>query len=188
MTQKQNIMLDLETLSTKSNALILSIGAVTFDSDGIGQEFYEVINLDDMISRKCFDVSEDTLGWWDDQILINPRAANVLQDAKSKSAKPANEVLEHFASWVIQNTSSQTVKLWGNGSDFDNVVLVNAFNNVMSTRHPWEWYNHRCYRTIKSTFNMVKPERKGVHHHALDDAKFQAHHLIHICNGYGIPL
>ena len=66
---KTDIMIDLETLATSSDAAILTIGAVKFDPLDYNVEFddsdkfYVKVDLD-----SCNDinltVSEDTINWW----------------------------------------------------------------------------------------------------------------------------
>lgn len=61
-----DIMVDLETLGTTADAVILSIGAVKFDlvSGQIDDEgFYASISVESSLNRKRR-ISEDTLLWW----------------------------------------------------------------------------------------------------------------------------
>ena len=68
-TMKQNLMIDLETLGTKPNSAILSIGAVYFDKDGLGEEFYANVDLQDSIDSG-FDIDASTVYWWLSQYQI----------------------------------------------------------------------------------------------------------------------
>ncbi len=45
---------------------------------------------------------------------------------------------------------------------------------------PWNFWNNRCYRTLKNLHPKIELVRTGVHHHALADAKTQALHLLEI--------
>jgi exodeoxyribonuclease VIII len=97
--------------------------------------------------------------------------------------KPLAEVLNAFTKFIgIENVGQ--VKLWGNGANFDNVILVNAYRRT-GIKAPWQFYNDRCYRTIKSMFKRIEMERSGTHHNALDDAKSQADHLVRILTTIG---
>ncbi len=69
--------------------------------------------------------------------------------------------------------------MWGCGSDFDNVVLANAYT-MCGLKAPWNFWNNRCYRTIKARYPEVEFERVGVYHRAVDDARSQALHLMKI--------
>ena len=75
--------------------------------------------------------------------------------------------------------------MWGNGAEFDNVILSQAYKNV-EKEVPWQYYNNRCYRTVKNLFPHIEMERVGAHHNALDDAKSQAEHLLGIIRTVGL--
>lgn len=172
---KINVMLDLETWSTSPNAVITSIGAVKFviNSDNtrgkIDDEFYCRIN-----PQSCIDVgmemSADTILWW----------MNQSAEARSEFQKPNRSiqlVLNDFSSWM--SDEPKNINVWGNGSDFDNVILANAYK-ACKLPLPWKFFNNRCFRTLKNLYPDVEPTVVGVKHNALDDAKSQAHHLIDI--------
>lgn len=171
MTQDmaKRIMIDLETLSTKSNACILSIGACVFDNDYIGETFYQVVWTLGQNARYGRHVSEQTIEWWKQQ---SEEARAVFRDT---SAVDLQQALLSFRQWVLE--AGDKVEMWGNGADFDCVILGNAYEAV-GIEKPWSYAKNRCYRTLK---NVVKlrpghglPERQGTHHNALDDAIYQA--------------
>ena len=85
------------------------------------------------------------------------------------------DALIEFSNWIPDGAI-----VWGNGSDFDNVILKNAYRRVdMPT--PWPKFNDRCFRTMKTIFKDVqKPKREGIAHSALDDAIFQATWILKI--------
>lgn len=173
---KTNVMVDLETWSTSPNAVITSLGAVKFnlnpDNSGgtIIDEFYYRID-----PQSCIDVglemSVDTILWW----MKQPN------DARAEFQKPTwnvKDVLALFSSWLADD--SINIDLWGNGSDFDNVLLANAYR-ICGRELPWRYFNNRCYRTLKNLYPTVPSMvNLGVKHNALDDAKSQANHLINI--------
>jgi exodeoxyribonuclease VIII len=45
---------------------------------------------------------------------------------------------------------------------------------------PWQFWNSRCYRTVKSLYPDNKLKRSGTYHNAVDDAESQARHLIEL--------
>ena len=61
------VMLDLETMSVRSNAAIASIGAVKFDTEtGIVDKFYRTVDL--RTSKAVgLHVDPETVGWWNNQ-------------------------------------------------------------------------------------------------------------------------
>lgn len=160
-------MVDLETLSTKPNAAILSIGAVPFMPFIQECKFYEkvapaspLLNPPDCL----FDISQNTLAWW------NKQPQHVRLEAYS-GTKSISEVLTEFTSWLY--SFNKEIILWGNGADFDNVILTNAYN-VFDVKPPWKFYNNRCFRTLKNISGVNAPVFEGDKHNALADAIHQA--------------
>lgn len=173
-----DVMLDLETLGTAPGSVILSIGAVMFDRNGLGTEFYTVIN-----QMSCMDAGlktdPDTLAWWTQQ---SPEARQVLEDSRTSDMELADALrcLNAFLDRI-----GKDVRVWGNGSDFDNVLTVAAFK-AAGIKPGWRFSNSKCFRTLKGLRpNHVLPVREGTHHNALDDAKYRAKVAIPILTQVG---
>lgn len=171
----KNVMVDLETLGTRAGCTILSIGAVAFDEiKGLGKEFYAVVSKQSCADAGLY-VDLDTLGWWN---LQSEEAQSVLTQAQDVTiAQPLEVVLKGLNKYLI--AEGRDVKVWGNGADFDNPILINAYNAV-EVKQGWGNWSGRCYRTLKSLYPNVPLDRSGTHHNALDDAKTQATHAIAI--------
>lgn len=168
---KQHIMLDIETAATDSNAAILSIGACRFSEAGIDDTFHIGIKTKDS-QREGFSVDIETLLWWMDQTKEAQDSWRRLENRTTVAG-----ALHEFSRWV--NLRNLPACMWGNGSDFDCVVLGNAYSR-MSIGRPWSYSRNRCYRTIKNMATDIKMQRVGTHHSAVDDAVSQAEHLITI--------
>jgi exodeoxyribonuclease VIII len=163
-----NIMIDLETMSTRSNAAICSIGAVKFENKKIIDTFYCTVDL-----KSCKDfglhISKDTVQWWSEQ---NKEALKEL----TKNNVPLEVALTKFSEWY----GRKSLPTWGNGAGFDNVVLENAYLAIGKVR-PWKFWDDRCYRTMKNMLHWIDADsREGTYHNALDDAMYQTKHLIKI--------
>lgn len=168
-----NCMIDLETLSTKYNAGILSIGAVKFDHSGIKDEFYVNIRLKSIMEHGLR-IDQDTLNWWNDQ---NPDAIKSL----FSGGKSLRQALSEFKEWYGP-TSMHT---WSNGANFDQVIMCNAFD-VFSEKEPWDYYHGMCFRTLRSLIDPKKTlaPKIEIAHNALHDAKAQAEHLIQMWHAW----
>lgn len=169
-----NVMIDLETMDTAPTAAIVSIGAVSFNEIGILDEFYYIIDLADCV-KYGLTMSPSTVQWW----ISQPNKSDTFDGDKSDLLISA---LSKLSVWMPKGA-----RVWGNGSDFDNVILRNAYAAIGGA-YPWRYYDNMCYRTIKNLAPDVKMARQGVHHNALDDARSQALHLIAICDHLGIQL
>jgi hypothetical protein len=163
----KRVMLDLETYSAASNACILSIGACFFDEEKIGAMFYQPLQCHNQVTSFGRHISANTMKWWSEQ---SEEARQVFNDP---NAVELQHGLQAFRDWV----GDSNPEMWGNGADFDCVILGNAFEAV-GIQKPWSYSNNRCFRTLK---NIVKlrpgfglPARVGTHHNALDDAIYQA--------------
>ena len=160
-----NVMVDIETLGTGSNALIVSIGAVRFN-DTIIEKFYS----------PCFYQQNDrkieigTIKWWMSQ---EDEARKVF----SEKAVPLKEALIDLRDFIDRED-----KVWANGVTFDITILENALlSNKLKL--PWKYTNILCLRSIRSIYpeyDEIMKELRGnsASHNALDDAKMQAQALI----------
>lgn len=169
-------MLDLETTGIVPGCAILSIGAVAFDNEKLGPVFYSAINL-----QSCHDIGLNdnprTLNWWENQ---TAEAREILDIARLDRTRKLGSVLQIFLNWIYRIGDPKTIMVWGNGATFDNAILAHAYEKSLMPL-PWNNFNDRCYRTIKTLRPEIKINREGLlHHNALDDAKAQAMHLIQI--------
>lgn len=173
---KNNVMVDLETLGTSPASVIVSIGAVKFNLHGISETFYERIDLKSSVAAGM-GMDPSTVLWWMKQ-------SDEARAELGKPGEPLKDVLCRFAAFCHY----EDVVIWGNGAAFDNSLLAQAYK-MAGLPQPWAFWNDRCYRTVKSMFpNVPLVKRSGVHHHALDDAKTQALHLVEICAKGGLSL
>lgn len=164
----ENVMTDLETMSTDSYGAIAAIGAVDFcPIKGIKREFYEIVDLQSCIDKRLI-VDGSTIRWWMKQ---SDEARSSLTDTKPISLQ---EALDRFSKFLVKDKNYQ---IWGNGSDFDNVILSNAYKRL-KMEVPWPFWMNRCFRTIKSSYPKIEIDNIGTHHDALDDATWQAEYLI----------
>ncbi len=177
----RDVMIDLETMSSASNAAIVSIGAVFFDEKAQHQCFYRVIDLksDHEAGGR---IDADTIMWWMRQTDQARSAINPDRAFRS------HLVLQDFATWLANaGNNNPDLRVWGNGATFDNVVLRNCYMRHGS-KAPWSYRGDRCFRTIKDMFPVEKPEFGGTAHNALDDAINQAKWLQKICATHNIKL
>ena len=166
---KTHVMVDLETLGQSAGSVIVSIGAVKIvNGEIVDDHFYELIDAGSCVEAGLT-MDAETVIWWMKQ--CDAARAEIYNPAR----RELHEVLHRLSCWI----DNDDARLWGNGASFDNVLLAAAYD-AMSMRRPWKFWNDRCFRTVKAMFPEVRTERAGVHHNALDDALFQAEHLLAI--------
>lgn len=182
----KNIMLDLETLATSQNAVVVSIGAFAFNLDvdmvkaavagvpefrQLGEVYYAELELESQVQAGRV-ISPSTVQWWLQQTADAQRAVT------NKDRADVSSALANFSRFV--GRQGECV-VWGNGSDFDNVILGSLYESF-KLRKPWSYSKNRCFRTMKAACVGQKPERMGIHHNGLDDAVFQAMWLCRMVN------
>ena len=177
---KKHIMIDLETMGLEPNAAIISIGAVHFTKDTLLEEFYSAVSL-----KSCMDhgltTTSSTVDWWMKQ------SAEARMAWQTEDAPTLPTALSEFNHWLRSIGSDKEICPWGNGADFDLVLMISA-HRALQADPPWKYYNHHCFRTMKNMFRVAETPRLGIHHNALDDAKHQAVHLQRILTNYGQEL
>jgi len=182
---KQNVMVDLETLAQVPGGVILSIGAVFFDAEGVedGKGLYKVIEKGSAVKAGLF-IDPDTEKWWAQQS-ESARDVLTLAAAGGEGTATLEGALQEFNTFVSRG-GTKVVKVWGNGSDFDNAFLSAAYR-AAGLKPGWDFWNNRCYRTLKNLNPHIKLRRKGVAHNAYDDALTQAEHAVEILRALHHP-
>lgn len=165
----KHVMIDLETLGTVADAVILSIGAVKFDLDSAAIDdagFYASVSIDSNLQAKRR-IQEDTLLWWFKQDI---EAQTVFHESK----QTLGVALADFADWLGDGQKH----VWSNGADFDLPMLAHAFTSH-GMEVPWAFWNSNCFRTYKKLpgAKLIRAPLTGVKHNALADAFNQAQTL-----------
>lgn len=160
--------IDLETLSTRGDAAVLSIGVTAFDrmTGALGPRLHVNINIDDAI--KHGHVSGSTLAWWMQQ---EAAAKEVAFNGDSGLAS-ALSALSSFIGTL------PGVRVWGNGATFDIGILEYAYKKI-GVPPPWLFYNIRDMRTIVDLAEDMGFDKRsivfeGTAHNAGDDSAHQA--------------
>ncbi|EHL2661684.1 3'-5' exoribonuclease [Escherichia coli] len=165
-----HLMIDLETMGKNPDATIISIGAIFFDpqTGDMGPEFSKTIDLETAGGV----IDRDTIKWW----LKQSREA---QSAILTDEIPLDDALLQLREFINENSGESFVQIWGNGANFDNVILRRSYER-QGIPCPWRYYNDRDVRTIVELGNSIGFDVRmaipfeGVPHNALDDARHQA--------------
>lgn len=159
-------MIDIETMGTRSTSMIVQIGACYFDRETgeIGETFKRnIANEGD-----SFTVDWSTINWWLKQSL----EARESITGNGKELKFVLQELEEFL---------QDAKYTWSHATFDIPLLSNAFYQY-GMKFPVPYWNARDIRTLMDLTDHVPGARKGTHHNALDDCKFQVEYCVEALN------
>lgn len=178
---EQHIMIDLETLSTRTTASIVSIGAVKFDPHGddrlIPPDSGFYVRLRPETNHPQFHVDADTIAWWLRQ------SEKTRLEFSNKDSVGIEYALQMFYKWVRgdQPFDVSEVIIWSH-EGFDYPILQHAYD-VFSMTAPFMYRSGRDIRTIiHAAFGRnldVEEEVEGFPknpnpHHPVYDAWHQA--------------
>lgn len=172
-----DIMLDLETLSTRPDATILTFGACKFnpyDQEDITDAIYFRINVDEQIDLGRH-VDDDTIEWWGNQ------SADVYAEAFSPDDRIALVKFTEELNRFIVGAKN----IWAQGPVFDVVILENLYRQL-GIPAPWQYWQIRDSRTLLSTLGDPREKNKAGLHNALEDAVSQAQAVQFVHKQYGI--
>ncbi|ENW8963584.1 3'-5' exoribonuclease, partial [Escherichia coli] len=168
-----HLMIDLETMGKNPDAPIASIGAVFFDpqTGEQGPEFSKIIDMG--TCGGTVDIS--TIEWWL-QRSGEARAA-ILADRI-----PLDDALLQLREFIDENSGEFFVQVWGNGANFDNVILRRSYER-QEIPCPWRYTNDRDVRTMVALGLVMDFDARNVttfegeRHNALHDARYQAKYV-----------
>ena len=168
-----HLMIDLETMGKNPDAPIISIGAIFFDpqTGDMGPEFSKTIDLDTAGGV----IDRDVIKWW----LKQSREA---QSAVMTDEIPLDDALLQLREFIDENSGEFFVQVWGNGANFDNVILRRSYER-QGIPCPWRYCNDRDVRTIVELGKTIDVDARtaipfeGERHNALDDARYQAKYV-----------
>ena len=172
-----DIMLDLETLSTRPDATVLTFGACKFNpyrQEDIDKGIYFRINVDQQITLGR-DVDDSTVEWWGKQ------AEDVREEALGDSDRITLEQFTKELNRFIVGAKN----IWAQGPVFDIVILENLYRQL-GLPCPWQFWQIRDSRTLLSTHGDPREKNKVGLHNALEDAVSQAQAVQHVFNACGI--
>lgn len=168
-----DMMIDLETLATSSDAVMLSIGAVLFTADQEEhgypyKKFYIKPNLESQLKLGSV-IEEGTLKWWLQQ---SDEARG--EFVSTKDTIPIDKALMDLD--IFYNLHSPK-RVWSHGAGFDLSILALTYSKL-GMKTPWFFSKERDTRTLFELYaadldHLLKPEGQTVHN-AVVDAENQA--------------
>lgn len=173
-----DLMVDIETMATHNEAVVISVGAVKFRLDteddittvqSPGRWWYRVLNREQQLDLGRL-VSENTMNWWNNQ-------EEEARDWMDEEGEDVSEALDDFIDWC----DGDVHRIWGNGNMFDNNIMRSLFG-MFGKVWPVHYTGDMDLRTLAFTWNLAsknrfktkRPKFKiGVKHNAVADAMSQ---------------
>ncbi|EKY7018020.1 3'-5' exoribonuclease [Escherichia coli] len=168
-----HLMIDLETMGKNPDAPINALAGKFFDpaTGEMGPEFSKTIDLETAGGV----IDRDTIKWW----LKQSREA---QSAILTDEIPLDDALLQLREFIDENSGEFFVQVWGNGANFDNVILRRSYER-QRIPCPWRYTNDRDVRTMVALGLVMDFDARSVitfegeRHNALHDARYQAKYV-----------
>lgn len=157
-------MLDLETLSTDSDAVIITIGAIKFNRN---EELKPLKDYDTFYVRvdpkSCEEIGctldPNTVAWWNKQS----------KEAKYEALENPDRVPIRQALIALSRWLDGSKIIWANSPSFDCVIMENCYKKC-GLLIPWKFWLTRDCRTLYDLAGVKKRDLpSNVEHNALDD-------------------
>ena len=140
-------MIDLETLSTNPNAVILTVGGVKFDPHTNMKPYHDMYFRVDVDSQTMQGrhVMDDTLDWW----------AKQSEDVREEALGDKDRIDLDNMIKTINKFSVGVDVFWCQGPLFDYAILQNLYTQL-GHPVPWQYWQIRDSRTL---FNLVPRDK-----------------------------
>lgn len=180
------ICYDFETLGQTPDTIVVSLGAVAFNRDGVLGKKYWVFDWENQPGRTQ---DPETVAWWDRQ---SPEARLVFNTPKKDRISLEQWVEENDRfiegiSFELGEPFDKKTNKWkelrpiSNGANFDCVIIEDIYRKIKGKEFiPYPFWNVWCFRTFDHLFKIKEKMPKNeagkaiVKHNALADALWQA--------------
>ena len=162
-----DVMVDIESLDTTPDCVILTIGAVLFDpcGHGIVDKIEIRPTIEDQTDIHNRRINDATLEWWGRQ---SPAA---IEEAMGDSNRVS---FEEAMNQVYKFCWTRSKCAWSNGAPFDIVVMEHAWRQH-GKNPPWNFWDIRDTRTLYDIAGVkLKDGGHVTSHKAVEDAERQA--------------
>jgi hypothetical protein len=172
-----DIMLDLETLATSPDSVILTVGAIKFDPFSLTEPtdgFYMRLNVDEQLAINRA-VDDNTVKFWMGQ------PEDIREEAMGDSDRePLQKFYQDFNKFLMGANN-----IWAQGVLFDIGILENLYHQ-MGWPKPWLFWKIRDSRTVFDMFGDRREKQRKTLHNAFSDAFEQAVALQRLYKDLGI--
>lgn len=160
------VMLDLETLGTSPDCVILTLGAIKFNPFGDsepGPGIYLRLDIEEQLAmgRTTLD---STIEWWAKQ---DPAVREEALGENGHRYK-VNELRKELNKFLVG-----VDHIWAQGPAFDIVILENLYRSK-SWPFPWHYWQIRDSRTLFGVHGDPREPGRDQAHNALMDCYYQA--------------
>lgn len=161
-----HVMIDIETLGTRPDAVVLSVAAVAFDEDGRSAAFgalHLALSVEEQLVMGR-SVDAETRRWW-----AEPERAPQFDAICGMPKTQGSDAMMQLDAFLAETAGEY---VWSKGNNFDPVILADLCRQLGRPEITpfWRW---RDVRTALTVTGVEMPPVEGAHD-ALADAIAQA--------------
>lgn len=165
------VMVDLETLGLDVDSIIISIGAVAFNTHADSflpeRKFYRIIKAQGQDRLVDLDTVHFHITGSPEMLITLAQSC----DPKDTNTVILQEALEDFSAFYQQ---AEATEIWAKPTTFDISMLKHAYGQFSGELEiPW---GHRDVRDLSTLAFLFADYKKGTAHNAIEDAVQQAEH------------
>jgi hypothetical protein len=196
MPNFRHVMLDLETLSLRSDACIIQIAAVAFDIETgeLGPRFNAYVNESCLEGATIGHVDVSTVGFWMRQQFSQTLGEAITDEDERRDlyealcefnqwfADLAADTCEDDAAPVVE--TYEEISLWSHGAGFDIPILAAAYARALIGEVPWHYRAPRDTRTLYALApgGMPRPPKDETREH---DAQYDCEYQVaQVCGAW----
>lgn len=144
------IMLDIETMGVRTNAIVLEAAIAWFDSDGKLQHRKWTFDPRQQ-ERRGRSIDLDTVLWWSTQ------ANNAIfrEACDRKPELPSIATAIDFAGELVNLYDSGKTELWANSPTFDYMIMQDLVAENFKTKELFPYKGLRDMRTLEHVANLL---------------------------------
>ena len=160
-----SLMLDIETLGTQPDTVILTVGAIKFNPASDAEPFdglYCRLDVNEQL-RMGRSVDDSTLEWW------NSQKQDVRNEALSDEDRTGLLQFTKELNRAVVGVS----EIWAQGPTFDFTILENLYKQL-GVPVPWHYWQIRDSRTLFKVVGEPRIPGRDQAHNALADCYYQA--------------
>jgi hypothetical protein len=173
-----DVMLDIETLSTRPESVVLTLGAVKFDPWGnevaMDSGLYIRLDVDQQLALDRH-VQPETVEWWGKQ------AEEVREEALGEHERTSLEDTAAQLNRFLVGVDN----IWCQGPAFDIVILENLYRQL-GRPTPWQFWQIRDSRTLFGVHGDPREKGAAGAHNALIDCYYQARAVQQVYTQVGV--
>lgn len=159
-----DVMIDIETMGTAADCVVLTLGAVKFDPldpSAPTEDLYIRLDIEQQILMDR-SVDQGTMDWWDKQS----------KEVREEAFSAYDRITVEQSLLDLQQFLEGTECAWAQGPQFDMVILEDLFRKA-NMKTPWRYSKVRDTRTLFAVLGDQRPTDKPSAHNALSDCHYQ---------------